>query len=89
MNRKKVIILGCTGSIGQNTIDIIEAMPDRFEIAAMSANTREKELLDTAERNNVKKLALTGKTPSSDKINYFGKDSILRLIRETDADMVC
>ncbi len=88
MNRKKVIILGCTGSIGQNTIDIIEAMPDRFEIAAMSANTREKELLETAERNNVKKLALTGKTPSSDKINYFGKDSILRLIRETDADMV-
>ena len=88
MNRKKVIILGCTGSIGQNTIDIIEAMPDRFEIAAMSANTREKELLETAERNSVKKLALTGKTPSSDKINYFGKDSILRLIRETDADMV-
>jgi 1-deoxy-D-xylulose-5-phosphate reductoisomerase len=88
MDKKKVIILGCTGSIGQNTIDIIDAMPDSFEIAALSANTREAELLKLSDKFNVKKLALTGKSPSSEKIQYSGKDALIRLISETEADIV-
>ena len=88
MNKKKVIILGCTGSIGLNTVDIIRAMPDRFEVAALSANTREKELISLADEFKTANIALTGKTPSSDKIKYSGKDSLTELITETDADIV-
>ncbi len=89
MNRKKVIILGCTGSIGLNTADIIRSLPERFEIAALSANTREKELIALADEFKVKNIALSGKTPlSSERINYYGNDSITRLIQETEADIV-
>lgn len=88
MDKKKVIILGCTGTIGQNTVDIIDAMPGSFEIAALSANTKEAELLKLSENYNVKKLALTGKPPSSEKIQYSGKDALIRLISETEADIV-
>ena len=88
MDRKKVIILGCTGSIGLNTIDIVRAMPESFEIAALTANTKEKELISLADEFKVRNLALTGKTPESDRIKYHGKDSITHLIQETDADIV-
>ena len=88
MNRKKVIILGCTGSIGLNTVDIIRAMPDSFEVTALSANTREKELVNLAEEFNVQNTALTGRTPSSDRIRYSGAGSLTKLITETDADIV-
>ena len=33
----KLAILGSTGSIGQQTLDVVRALPDRFEILALSA----------------------------------------------------
>ena len=34
---KQVAILGSTGSIGVNTLDVIRAHPDRFKIVALTA----------------------------------------------------
>lgn len=41
MNAKKarVVVLGSTGSIGVNTLDVIERHPDRFEVFALTAST--------------------------------------------------
>lgn len=36
---KKVIVLGASGSIGKNTLDIIRSFPERFSLAAFSVNT--------------------------------------------------
>ncbi len=33
----KLAILGSTGSIGQQTLDVVRALPDRFEVIALSA----------------------------------------------------
>jgi 1-deoxy-D-xylulose-5-phosphate reductoisomerase len=41
---KRVTILGSTGSIGVNTLDVIRRHPDRFEVFALSANARVDEL---------------------------------------------
>ena len=35
--RKKISLLGATGSIGIQTIDIIESNPDKFELVSFSA----------------------------------------------------
>lgn len=43
--KKKVLVLGCTGSIGTSTLDIIRSFPDLFEVAGLSAFTRKDELL--------------------------------------------
>ena len=42
MNIKKqsVTVLGSTGSVGVNTLDVIEAHPDRFDVFALSAATK-------------------------------------------------
>lgn len=86
---KKVIILGATGSIGRNSLDVIRNSRDEFEVAALSADTSEEALLAAGKEFGPETvLALTGKDPDSDRITYKGKDGLLRLIRETDADLV-
>jgi 1-deoxy-D-xylulose-5-phosphate reductoisomerase len=51
---KKVAILGCTGSIGKSTLDLIERSPDKFEITALTAAVNVDALADAARRTNAK-----------------------------------
>lgn len=44
MNRQKLVILGATGSIGVNTLDVVARHPDRFEILALTANRQVERL---------------------------------------------
>ena len=37
MSLKQLAILGSTGSIGVNTLDVIRAHPDRFKVVALTA----------------------------------------------------
>lgn len=41
---KKVLVLGCTGSIGTNTLDIIRNFPNDFSVAGLTAHSNEKKL---------------------------------------------
>ena len=43
-SRLRVCVLGATGSIGGNTLDVIARHPDRFELVALSAHSRADEL---------------------------------------------
>jgi 1-deoxy-D-xylulose-5-phosphate reductoisomerase len=40
MTRQRLTILGVTGSIGGSTLDVVARHPDRFEVVALTANTR-------------------------------------------------
>lgn len=40
---KRVGILGCTGSIGKSTLEIMRAMPEKFSASFLVANTSKKE----------------------------------------------
>ena len=40
MKKQRVAVLGSTGSIGVNTLDVIARHPDRFEIVALTAATQ-------------------------------------------------
>ncbi|MGE5600593.1 MAG: 1-deoxy-D-xylulose-5-phosphate reductoisomerase [Pseudomonadota bacterium] len=51
---KKVAILGCTGSIGKSTLDLIERSPDEFEITALTAAVNVDALADAARRTNAR-----------------------------------
>jgi 1-deoxy-D-xylulose-5-phosphate reductoisomerase len=52
--RRKIAILGATGSIGKSTLDLIERSPDRFEVVAVSAATNTDKLADIARRSGAK-----------------------------------
>ena len=40
---KKISLIGCTGSIGRQVVEIVKANPDRFEIVALVANVESEE----------------------------------------------
>ena len=46
--RRRVAVLGSTGSIGTQTLDVARRHPDRLEIVALAAGTRVDELLAQA-----------------------------------------
>ena len=49
---KKITILGSTGSIGRNTVDIIFRFPDLFQVAALTANRNVSLLANQAKKLN-------------------------------------
>lgn len=44
MNMKKLVILGSTGSIGVNTLDVVRTFPELFKVEALSVNSNINEL---------------------------------------------
>lgn len=42
--KKRIVILGSTGSIGVNTLKVVEDHPEEFRVAGLSAQTRVEEL---------------------------------------------
>ena len=50
MEKKKVAILGSTGSIGRSALDVIERYPERFSVSALSACKNHDLLLEQIEK---------------------------------------
>ncbi|MEA5059790.1 MAG: 1-deoxy-D-xylulose-5-phosphate reductoisomerase [Candidatus Pelethousia sp.] len=46
--KKTIVVLGSTGSIGRQTLDVVRAMPDAFRILALSAGGNAAALLEQA-----------------------------------------
>ena len=52
--RRKVSILGATGSVGGSTLDLLCRSPDRFEVIALTAATNAASLAEAARRTGAK-----------------------------------
>ena len=75
--KKKVAILGSTGSIGKCLIDIIKKDKKNFEIVLLSADENYKEILSQAKFFKVKNLILT----NLESFNKIKKDSYSKNIK--------
>ena len=47
-NVKKIGVLGCTGSVGMQTLDVIKKLPERLEVYSLTAHSRYKEAVELA-----------------------------------------
>ena len=65
--RQRVAVLGSTGSIGVNTLDVIARHPDRFEVVALTANTQVDALLAQCERFRPR-VAVMASAPHADEL---------------------
>ena len=54
---KRVLILGSTGSIGTQALDVIERSPELFEVVGLSAGRSHEQLIAQAERHGVTRIA--------------------------------
>ena len=50
MSRRKIAILGATGSVGQSTLDLVAADPDSFDVVALTAASNVDQLANDARR---------------------------------------
>ena len=59
--KKKIAILGSTGSIGQSILKIIARDKNNFKIELVTANKNYKEILNQAKKYNIKNIIITDK----------------------------
>jgi 1-deoxy-D-xylulose-5-phosphate reductoisomerase len=62
MTQKKITILGSTGSVGKNTIDLISANPEQFKICALTAGKNIDLLAEQAIKHNAEFVAIADET---------------------------
>ena len=83
--KKKIAILGSTGSIGKTLIKIIKENKNNFEIVLLTADKNFNEIFKQAKYLNVKNLILTNKK-SFDKLKKkkLGKINIYNTYNSFD-----
>jgi 1-deoxy-D-xylulose-5-phosphate reductoisomerase len=84
-----VLILGSTGSIGTQALDVIAANPDRFEVVGLAAGGANARLLaEQRDATGVTNIAVTDPKADIDGVTHSGPDAVTRLIENTEADVV-
>jgi 1-deoxy-D-xylulose-5-phosphate reductoisomerase len=69
--RRKIAILGATGSVGKSTLDLVERSPDRFEVVAVTAATNAEALADIARRTGARLAAIADASRARDLQEYL------------------
>ncbi|MFH1201823.1 MAG: 1-deoxy-D-xylulose-5-phosphate reductoisomerase [Candidatus Omnitrophota bacterium] len=93
---KRIAILGSTGSIGVNTLEVISYFPQEFKVVALTANSN-LELLRTQIKTFKPKMVCFGSEDNADLLIrkgnietkvYFGQDGIKKMLRDKGLDLV-
>ena len=94
---KTLAILGSTGSIGTQTLDVVRANPDRFGVYALSAGSNVERLAEQAHEfhptvvciaDETKYTALKTAVADTDCRVYAGADAIVEMVRAAEIDIV-
>ena len=90
--RKRIAILGSTGSIGRQTLDVVAWHPDRFEVVALAARSDAPLFRQQVEQFKPKLAALTGASQdgwSPDETRLcFGEPSLVEIATAPDVDVL-
>jgi 1-deoxy-D-xylulose-5-phosphate reductoisomerase len=91
---KRIVILGSTGSIGTQALDVIERSSE-LEVVALAAARSFDALVQQAEKHGVKRIALADETAAARASELWtggevlaGAEGLVELITGTDCDLV-
>jgi 1-deoxy-D-xylulose-5-phosphate reductoisomerase len=97
---RSVIILGSTGSVGTQALDVVRRNPDRFKVVGLSAGTNHELLVGQIREFLPAYVAMADQEASEDLREklaasntrgaeiFVGPDAAERLARDVEADMV-
>jgi 1-deoxy-D-xylulose-5-phosphate reductoisomerase len=94
--RKKVVLLGSTGSIGRSTLEVARLLPERIELVGLAANGSVEALAAQVRETGVKHVALhdaqrvgelRALLPAGVEV-FAGPEGLAELATLEDADMV-
>ncbi|WNG89561.1 1-deoxy-D-xylulose-5-phosphate reductoisomerase [Mycobacterium sp. ITM-2016-00317] len=86
--RRRVLILGSTGSIGTQALEVIAANPDRFEVVGLAAGGGNTALLDRQRaETGVSRVAVADEAAAATLggVTHAGPDAATRLIEDVAA----
>jgi 1-deoxy-D-xylulose-5-phosphate reductoisomerase len=89
--RLRVLILGSTGSIGTQALDVIAANSDRFEVVGLAAGGANPDLLARQRaETGVANIAVADAAAAArvGDVTYSGPEAATRLVENTEADVV-
>ncbi|MBT8041408.1 MAG: 1-deoxy-D-xylulose-5-phosphate reductoisomerase [Gammaproteobacteria bacterium] len=97
--RRRLCILGATGSIGESTLDVVARNPDRFEVIALAANRNTRKLAEQcarfgarlaviADRAKVDELADDLQTAGSTADILGGEEGLIAAVGLPEVDTV-
>lgn len=93
----RVALLGCTGSIGKQTLDVVRMHPDKLKLTALAVNSSCEGLVRAAREFDVSHVAVADEARRNDPALAelpkgcelgFGQDSVTRLASLPDVDCV-
>ena len=93
---KKVLVLGSTGSIGVNTLNVIRNFPDRFKITALTVNSNTELLIEQVNEFKPELVVVTDETVSDELRKHIpanctllsGTNGLLKAASEADYDIL-
>ena len=95
--KRSIALLGSTGSIGTQTLDVVRSNPDRFEVYALSANNN-AELLIKQAREFLPEVVIIANEQKYEELKtalqdlpmkvWAGKDAIAQVVQSEPIDMV-
>ena len=97
MKKKKIAILGSTGSIGVQALEVLSEFPDLFEVEVLTANNNDSLLLEQAKKYkpnsvvivNEKKYSAVNEALTSFGIKVFaGSKSLEEVVENESVDLV-
>lgn len=97
MEKRRIAILGSTGSIGRQALDVISQHPGLFEVELLTANNNDSLLIEQAIKFNANSVVICNEDkyeavaealqPHCIKV-FAGMDSVCGLVGEDNIDMV-
>jgi len=91
---RRIVILGSTGSIGVQALDVV-ARSDDLQVVGLAAAGRWERLIAQAEEFGVERVSLSDEAPAAQAAAAWGKgevlagpEGIVRLVAESGADLV-
>jgi 1-deoxy-D-xylulose-5-phosphate reductoisomerase len=91
--KKRVLILGSTGSIGTSALTVARQIPGRMEIVGLAAGTRVDDLENQAKEFGVKHLCLADNSRYKElqkpgRVVYAGANGLVEIVEATQPDLV-
>jgi 1-deoxy-D-xylulose-5-phosphate reductoisomerase len=89
-----IAILGATGSIGLQTLEVVAAYPERFRVVGLSANTNAEKMAELVARHQPEMVAMADPQAADRLEKLFGKPvesgrgALVRMAASKDADLV-
>jgi 1-deoxy-D-xylulose-5-phosphate reductoisomerase len=92
---RRIVILGSTGSIGRQALDVVERSGGQLEVVALAARRSSDALVEQARAHGVARIALADEHAAARASEAWtggevlaGAEGLVRLITETDCDLV-